>query len=111
VVDRKIISRINIITEAIGKKSDYYMKKIFQVAPTRLKDSQMLIKEIGILPLHDKLFTADANVMYANIQLYVGIAAIAGWMKDYPYSTKGHPTADTPQTTECHHASQCLRLR
>jgi hypothetical protein len=72
------------------------MKKIIPCSPTHLKDSQTLIneiKEIGVLPPHTKLFTADASAMYINIRLDVGIAEIAGWMKASPHTVP----KDVPQ--------------
>jgi hypothetical protein len=87
IVDRPIISGINNITEVISKIADYFMKQIIPSTPTHLKDSQTLIKEIkeiGQLPPHAKLFTADATAMYTNIQPDVGIEAIAGWIQAYP---------------------------
>jgi hypothetical protein len=65
------------------------MKKIIPHAPTHLRDSQTLIKEInkiGPLPSNAKLFPADATAtaMYTNIQHNVGIASIATWMQAYP---------------------------
>jgi hypothetical protein len=86
IVDRHIISRVNMITEGISKIADHYMKQIVHHTPTNLRDSQALIdniKDLGPLPPNTKLFTVDAKAMYTNIQPDVCIHVIQKWMEAY----------------------------
>jgi hypothetical protein len=96
IVDRPIISGINSITEGISKIAENYMQTIIPHTSTHLRDSQSLVNiihNIGPLPPKAKIFTADATSMYTTIQPYVGIPAIASWMKAYPETVP----ADVPQ--------------
>jgi hypothetical protein len=40
---------------------------------------------MGALPANARLFTADANAMYKNIEPAVGIAAVQAWLIDFEH--------------------------
>jgi hypothetical protein len=62
---------------------DYRLKKLHKGAPTFLRPSQQVVKEMGdmtTLPPHVKLLTSDATAMYTHIESEVGIPAIKQWL-------------------------------
>ncbi|KAL7523170.1 hypothetical protein ACHAXR_000053, partial [Thalassiosira sp. AJA248-18] len=62
---------------------DYHLQKLKHLIPTYIKDSNQLldiIKEQGPLPPNAKLFTADANSMYTNIDTDHALEVISEWL-------------------------------
>lgn len=63
---------------------DYWLQKLKPSVPTYIKDSKhllYLLKQLGILPPNARLFTADANSMYTNIDTDHAIEIITAWLK------------------------------
>ena len=76
---------------------DYWLQKLKPLIPTYLRDSNHLLdqlKALGTLPPGAKVFTADANSMYTNIDTDHAIEVISAWLnnlkdnlpKDFPLS-------------------------
>jgi len=67
-----------------SKWLDYWLQKLKHHVPTYVKDSQQVLDETNHLhlPPNAKLFTADANSMYNNIDTEHAIRAINLWLKD-----------------------------
>jgi len=74
---------------------DYWLQKLKPFVPTYLRDSKhilALLATLGPLPPNARLFTADANSMYTNIDTDHAIEVIGVWLdslkselpRDYP---------------------------
>ena len=66
-----------------SKWLDYWLQKLKPSIPTFIKDGQQVLNEIELLqlPPNAKLFTADANSMYNNIDTEHAIRVIEWWLK------------------------------
>ena len=74
------------VTAIYSKWLDHWMSKLVIHSPSYLKDSQDLldrIKNLGALPSHARVFTADAVSMYTNIDTDKAIEAIRIWIERY----------------------------
>jgi hypothetical protein len=75
---RPIVSCVNGVTEAASKWIDHHMRRLLPYISTYLRDSHHVIElvtNLGTLPPHARLFTADATAMYTNIEPDVGVQA------------------------------------
>jgi hypothetical protein len=73
---RPIVSCVNGVTEAASKWLDHHMRRLLPYITSYLRDSQHvidLVTDLGTLPSHARLFTADATAMYTNIEPDVGV--------------------------------------
>ena len=62
---------------------DYWLQKLKPFLPTYIRDSTQLLdqlKDLGPLPPGAKVFTADANSMYTNIDTDHAIDVIGKWL-------------------------------
>ena len=83
---RPIVSCCGSLPEGCSKWLDYKMKDIIPLVPTHLRDSNQVVQELndlGELPLHAKLFTADAISMYTNIKTQHGLEVLNLWIKNH----------------------------
>ena len=86
--------KIRLVTDCFNTEMSVYSKwldiqfeKLVKHLPTRLKDSQDLLRQLialGYLPQRTRFFTADATAMYTNIDTEEGIAAIKRWLELFP---------------------------
>jgi hypothetical protein len=61
-----------------------WLQKLRPLIPSYIKDSGellVLLKNLGPLPPNAKLFTADANSMYTNIDTTHALEVISAWLK------------------------------
>ena len=64
---------------------DYQLQKLKHLIPTYIKDSGQLLDqldELETLPPNARLFTADANSMYTNINTDHALLVITEWLDD-----------------------------
>jgi hypothetical protein len=82
---RPIISCVCGKLEAASKWLYYQLRKIANAVPAYFRDSQEAVTSLkeSSLPPNAIFFTADATAMYTNIEPYVGIAAVQGWLIDF----------------------------
>jgi hypothetical protein len=76
---RPIVSCVNGVTEAASKWLDHHMRRLLPYVISYLRDSQHvidLVTDLGTLPSHARIFTADATGMCTNIDPDVGVQAI-----------------------------------
>ena len=62
------------------------MKSLRKLVPTDLRDSYQVLKELkdlGNLPPHARLFTADAVSMYTNINTMHGVEVFSSWFHEF----------------------------
>ena len=69
---------------AWSKWLDYQLQKLKPLIPSYVKDYQQVLRETKRLrlPLHARLFAADANSMYNNIFTDHAIEVISWWLND-----------------------------
>ena len=80
---RPIVCCAGTLLNHLSKWLDFQLQKLTQFIPSYLKDSRKLLaklKAIGLLPPNAKLFTADANSMYTNIDTDHALAVISSWI-------------------------------
>jgi hypothetical protein len=67
-----------------SKWLDHWLQKLKPIVPTYVKDSQQVLDELQPLrlPPHARLFTADANSMYNNIDTEHAIRVIEWWLNN-----------------------------
>jgi hypothetical protein len=75
---RPAVSSTNSLLSVFSTWLDYRMKELIHLVPSYLKDSNSFIQEVKELQLPDNalLFTADAQLMYTNIDADRGISSI-----------------------------------
>ena len=63
---------------------DHWLQKLKPIIPTYVKDSQQILDKIKPLrlPPHARLFTANANSMYNNIDTEHAIRVIKWWLNN-----------------------------
>ena len=85
---------------------DYHLQKLKHLLPSYIKDSGQLLlilKGLGILPPNAKVFTADANSMYTNIDTVHALEVITKWLNDLQDQgllPGGFPTAAVIEATK-----------
>jgi len=82
---RPVVSCINSFTSIFSNWLDYKMKDLLFLIPSYIKDSKQLLSELVQLnlPPKVKLFTADATVVYTNIDATTGTQAFEHLFKTY----------------------------
>lgn len=81
---RPIICCCGTFMNAWSKWLDYWLQKLKPLIPSYVKDYQQVLRETKRLrlPLHARLFAADANSMYNNICTDHAIEVISWWLND-----------------------------
>ena len=81
---RPIVCCAGSIMNAWRKLSDYRLQKLKPSVPTTVKDSQQVLDKTAslTLPPGAKLFAADANSMYNNVDTDHAIKLITWWLRD-----------------------------
>ena len=76
-----------------SKWLDYWLQKLKPEIPTFIKDWQQVLDEIKLLqlPSNAKLFTADANSMYNNIDTEHAFRVINWWLNNLNHNKKLPP--------------------
>ena len=76
-----------------SKWLDYWLQKLKPAIPTFIKDGQQVLDELKLLqlPPNAKLFTADANSMYNNIDTEHAIRVIKWWLNNLDQNKKLPP--------------------
>lgn len=80
---RPIVCCVGTFMNALSKWLDFWFQKLKPFIPTYIKDSTNLLNlldELGPLPPNARLFTADANSMYTNIDTDHAIEVISEWL-------------------------------
>ena len=80
---RPIVCCVGTFMNALSKWLDFWLQKLKPFVPTYIKDSTNLLDlldELGPLPPNARLFTADANSMYTNIDTDHAIEVISEWL-------------------------------
>lgn len=91
---RPIVCCVGTFMNCLSCWLDYHLQKLKHLIPTYIKDSKELLsrlKQLGILPPNAKLFTADANSMYTNIDTEHAIEVITKWLKNLQDNNKLPP--------------------
>jgi hypothetical protein len=85
---RPVVSCVGSFAEIFSKWLDHQMKKLLPMfSKTYLKDSFAIlhdIRNLGPLPPHAKLFTANAVSMYTNIDTLHAMDTFRQWFASYP---------------------------
>jgi len=80
---RPIVCCSNTFINCLSRWLDYWLQQCKPFVTTYLKDSGQLLdilQDLGELPATAKLFTADANSMYTNIDTDHAIEVIGAWL-------------------------------
>ncbi|KAL7552672.1 hypothetical protein ACHAWF_015901, partial [Thalassiosira exigua] len=80
---RPIVCCVGTFMNYLSRWLDFWLQKLKPLVDTYLRDSQDLLaqlRELGPLPPGAKLFTADANSMYTNIDTDHAIDVIGAWL-------------------------------
>ena len=99
---RPIVCCAGTFMNHLSRWLDYWLQKLKPFIPTYLRDSKhilTLLAELGPLPPNAKLFTADANSMYTNIDTDHAIEVINAWLDslDLP---QGYPLEAVKEAME-----------
>ena len=90
---RPVVCCAGTLLNQLSKWLDFWLQKLKPFVPSYLKNSDELIKKLkklGRCPINARLFTADAQSMYTNIDTPHAILVIGRWLDSL--KTKLHPT-------------------
>ena len=80
---RPVVCCAGTLLNQLSKWLDFWLQKLRSFVPSYIKNSDELIeklKGLGRLPLNARLFTADADSMYTNIDTPHAIEVISKWL-------------------------------
>lgn len=80
---RPIVACVGTFMNYLSCWLDYHLQKLKPLIKTYIKDSKELLTklhELGALPSNARIFTADANSMYTNIDTDHAIEVITAWL-------------------------------
>ena len=80
---RPIVCCAGTLLNQLSKWLDFWLQKLKPFVPSYIKNSDELIKKLnklGRCPLNARLFTADADSMYTNIDTPHAIEVISKWL-------------------------------
>ena len=80
---RPIVCCVGTSLNGLSVWLDYWFQKLVPLIPTYLRDSKHLLDllaDLGPLPPNAKIFAADANSMYTNIDTTHAIQVITSWL-------------------------------
>jgi hypothetical protein len=83
---RPVVSTSGTMMAGLSKWVDHWLQKLRHLIPTYLQDTShllSLLRETGKLPHGARLFTADANSMYTNVDTEHGIQTISNFLDDH----------------------------
>jgi hypothetical protein len=81
---RRVVSGVGLVNEPLNKWIDIQLQQVVHLCPAYLKDSWQLLRELCDLPYllaNAICYTADAGLMYTNIDNSHGIATIGQGLK------------------------------
>ena len=82
---RPIVCCVGTFMNCLSCWLDYWFQKLKHLIPTYIRDSKQLLtklQDLQALPPNARLFTADANSMYTNIDTDHAIEVITQWLRN-----------------------------
>lgn len=82
---RPVVCCVGTYLNQLSKWLDFWLQKLRPFVPSYIKNSDELIKKLkklGRCPLNARVFTADADSMYTNIDTTHAIQVIGLWLDD-----------------------------
>ena len=94
---RPVISQCGSLGAIISTYIDYELQKLTKYVPSYIKNSKHLLDELDklpVLPASARLFTADAQSMYTNIDPDEGIPVLRKYLEKYNMEAKSDINID-----------------